>query len=323
MSPNKDDITKASKRIGLTDSQAESLWRALQEVQTSKPKFNLSAILLYIGSAIAMLSMTWFYTSTLNSSTSLLISIIYALIFFGSGGYCWYSKKLRVPGALLFSLGIVMVPLIVYSLQSQLNWWPKASPGEYKDFYYWIQSRWLPMEISTFLVACLVLYFIRFPFITVLIYTVIWFMSMDVTRLFFSENKDFFEYYSVVSIIIGALLNLLGCGLYRKNQTDLGFWSYLFGMLIFWTGLTGWNLKTELGYFTYFLINIAFLMISGFFHRKIFMFFGSLGIICYIGHLAYIFSDSLMFSYVLGAIGFSIIMLATFLMRSRKSHQIN
>ena len=57
--------------------------------------------------------------------------------------------------------------------------------------------------------------------------------------------------------------------------------------------------------------------------RKIFMFFGSLGIICYIGHLAYIFSDSLMFSYVLGTVGFSIIVLATFLMHSRKSRRIN
>lgn len=323
MTPIKQDITKASKQIGLTDFQAESLWQALQEIQTNKPKCNLSATLLYIGSTIAILSMTWFYISSLNSSTSLLISIIYALIFFITGGYCWYAKKLRVPGGLLFSLGIVMVPIIVYSLQNFLNWLPTTLPSGCTSFYCWINSNWVPMEICTLLVACLVLYFIRFPFITVLIYSTISFMFMDAIHLFDDPSNNHWVYYCAASITIGSLLNVLGFSLYRKNQKDFGFWSYLFGMFLCWIGLTAWDIQTELGYFTYFLINLAFLLLSGFFHRKIFMLFGSLGIVYYISHLAYIFADSLMFSYFLGAIGFSIIMLATFLLRSRKSRQIN
>lgn len=122
----------------------------------------------------------------------------------------------------------------------------------------------------------------------------------------------------MASITIGILLNILGFFLYRKDQKDFGFWSYLFGMLAFWSGLTSLYIETEWGYFNYFLINFSFILLSSFFHRKIFMFFGSLGIIYYIGHLTYIFSDSLMLSYVLGAIGFSIIMLAIFLMCFRK-----
>jgi hypothetical protein len=146
---------------------------------------------------------------------------------------------------------------------------------------------------------------------------------MDAIHLFADPKSDHWPYYCIASITIGTLLNVLAFALYRKDQKEFGFWSYLFGVFLCWSGLSGWNIQTEWGYFTYFLINIAFILLSSFFHRKIFMFFGSLGIIYYIGHLAYIFSDSLMFSYVLGAIGFSIIMLATFLMRSRKSHQIS
>ena len=148
-------------------------------------------------------------------------------------------------------------------------------------------------------------------------------MSMDAIHLFADPKIDHWLYYCIASITIGTLLNVLGFALCRKDQKDFGFWSYLFGVFLCWIGLTGWNIQTEWGYFTYFLINFAFILLSSLFHRKIFMFFGSLGIICYIGHLAYIFSDSLMFSYVLGAIGFSIIMLATFLMRQKKSNQIN
>ncbi|PIS02672.1 MAG: hypothetical protein COT85_01180 [Chlamydiae bacterium CG10_big_fil_rev_8_21_14_0_10_42_34] len=82
MNPIKDDITKASRQIGLTDSQADNLWQALQEIQTNRPKSGFLTALLYVGAIIAFLSMTWFYTAHLENSYSLLISIAYALIFF-------------------------------------------------------------------------------------------------------------------------------------------------------------------------------------------------------------------------------------------------
>lgn len=317
MNPSKNDITLASKRIGLTDSQADDLWQALQEIQTNKSSFLVA--LFYLGGIIAFLSMTWFYTAHLKSSYSLLISIAYALIFFCAGSFFWHTKKLKLSGGLLSSLGIVMVPLIVYSLQNILGWWPLSSPNNYVGFYYWIHGCWVPMELCTLASACLVLYFIRFPFITVLIYFTLAFMLMDTIHLFADPNSDLWSYYCIASITIGILLNVLGLVLCRKDQKDFAFWGYLFGMFLCWSGLTGWNIQNEWGYFAYFLIHLAFILASSFFHRIIFMFFGSLGMICYIGHLAYIFSDSLMFSYILAAIGFSIILLATFLIRTRKS----
>lgn len=323
MNPIKDDIAKASKQIGLTDSQADNLWQALQEIQMNKPKSGFLIALLYVGAITAFLSMSWFYTAHLKNGYFLLISIAYALIFFGTGSYFWRAKKLKIPGGVLSSLGIIMIPLIVYSMQNVMHWWPPSSSNNYTGFYHWINGDWVPMEICTLGVACLILYFIRFPFITVPIYFTLTFMSMDAIHLFADPKVDHWLYYCTASITIGSLLNILGFALCRKNQKDFGFWSFLFGMFLCWSGLTGWNIQTEWGHFTYFLINFAFILLSSFFHRKIFMSFGSLGIICYIGHLAYIFSDSLMFSYVLGAIGFSIIVLATLLMRSRKSRQIS
>lgn len=323
MNSIKDDIAKASKQIGLTDSQVDNLWQALQEIQINTPKSGFLTALLYVGAITAFLSMSWFYTAHLENNYSLLISIAYALIFFGVGAYFWQAKKLKVPGGVLSSLGIIMVPLIVYSLQNVMGWWPTSSSNTYTGFYHWINSNWVPMEICTLGVACLVLYFIRFPFITVPIYFTLSFMSMDAIHLFTDPKVDHWLYYCIASITIGALLNFLGFALCRRDQKDFGFWSYLFGVFLCWIGITGWNIQTEWGYFTYFLINLAFILLSSFFHRKIFMFFGSLGIIYYIGHLAYTFSDSLMFSYVLGAVGFSVIVLATFLMRSRKNRRIN
>lgn len=315
MSSIKEDIVKASKQIGLTDSQTDSLWHALQEIQTHKPKPNLSAALLYFGALIAFLSMTWFYTAHLKNSYSLLIATLYALTFFCTGFYFWHAKKLRIPGGLLSSLGIVMIPLIVYSLQDVMHWWPISPSNNYTGFYRWISGNWVPMEICTLAIACLVLYFIRFAFITVLIYFTLSFMCMDAIHLFTHPQSDQWRYYCIASITVGGLLNVLAFALCRKEQKDFSFWSYLFGMFLCWSGLTGWNIQTQWGYFTYFLINLIFILLSSFFHRKIFMLFGFLGVIYYIVNLVYIFSDSLIFSYVLGAIGFSIIMLAIFLTR--------
>jgi hypothetical protein len=299
---NKSEIVRAGKRIGLSEAQVEQLWCALQE--RKRPGQFFLAALLYMGALSIFLAMTWFYVANLKNGYSLLISTIYGLLFFGSGFYFWYGKKLRVSGGVLASLGIVMVPLIIYSLQSVGS---RTFTSEYSGFYRWVSGEWVWMELGTLLIACLVLYFVRFAFITVLIYGTLTFMTMD---LFHGSH------YSAVAIVIGALLNALGFVLWRKERRDFGFWSYLFGMLLCSSGLNYWNLQSEWSYLVYLLVHCGFLLVSSFFHRKIFLFFGSLGIIRYVGHLTYIFSDSLLFSYVLGGVGFVIILFASIRARS-------
>lgn len=322
MNANKNDIVEASKEIGLSDFQTESLWQALQKNQKTNPKSGFSTALLYLGTVIAFSSMTWFYTANLETGYSLLISIIYALIFFGCGSYFWFVKNLRIAGGLLSSLGVIMVPLIVYSVQSFMGWWPSPFSNTYAGFYRWLHGNWVPMEISTLAIASLVLYFIRFPFISVLIYFTVAFMSFDLIYLLTDFDAEQWRFYCSALIAIGIALNVLAFILYRKKRGDFGFWAYLLGMFWLWSGLTAWNIKTEWGYFTYFLIHLGFILTAKFFHRKIFLFFGSLGTICYISHLAYRFSDSLLFSYIMAAVGFSIILFAAFLMNAKKNRPV-
>jgi len=228
MNPDKDDIVKASNQIGLTDSQTDNLWKAFQELQINKPKSTFPTALLYLGALIAIVSMTWFYTASLKNSYALLISITYALIFFSFGLYFYRAKKLRVPGAFLSLLGIVMIPLIVYSLQNVMHWWPISSSNPYIGFYHWVHGDWVPMEICTLAVACLVLYFIRVPLITIPIYITLSFMTMDAIYLFTYPTWYNWSYYCTASIILGTLFTILGFVLCRKEQNEFGFWSYFF-----------------------------------------------------------------------------------------------
>lgn len=306
---NKKEIANAGKQIGLSDAQVEALWCALQKKNRSEGIF--STILLYLGALIIFLAMTWFYTANLTSTYSLLISTFYAILFLGSGFYFWRVKQLKIPGGVLTSLGIVMIPLILYSLQSIFGQVPFSN--DYSAFYRWISGKWVLIEIGTLLAACLVFYFIRFAFITVLIYGTLAFMTMDVVHLLAGSDRDPWGYYCIAAMSMGVLLNTLAFILYRKELKDFGFWSYLFGMLLFSSGLNCYSIEGEWEHFIYLIIHCALLFMSGFFHRKIFLFFGFLGVIRYLGHLTYIFSDSLLFSYILAGIGFAIIMFASVL----------
>lgn len=320
MNLTKEDILNASKKANLTELQVDAFWKALEEIELNKPKSNFLKALLYFGAIIAFLSMTWFYTANLENSYSLIISTLYAFIFFASGFYFWTIKKLKAPGGVLSSLGIVMIPLIVYSLQNVMHLWTEPSEHSYSGFYRWISGNWVPMEVCTLTAAFTVLHFIRFPFISALIYFILTFMCMDAIYLF--AGPGHFHYYPVASISIGSILTALGVILDKKHQKEFSFWSYLFGMFLCCAGMNTLNIETEWGHFFCFLMSALFIFVSSLCHRKIFIFFGSLGVIFYMGHLAHVFSDSFLFSYILGAIGFSIITLTAFLMRSKKKQQI-
>jgi hypothetical protein len=46
-----------------------------------------------------------------------------------------------------------------------------------------VAGSWLPMEIVTCIVSGVILYFIRFPFLTMPVAMSLWFMSMDIVPL--------------------------------------------------------------------------------------------------------------------------------------------
>jgi uncharacterized membrane protein YccC len=70
------------------------------------------------------------------------------------------------------------------------------------------------------------------------------------------------------------------------------------------------NSDSELGRFMYLCINVALIVVGAVLSRRVFAVFGGLGIASYLGYLAYrVFSDSLLFPFVLTVIGLAIIYL--------------
>jgi predicted membrane protein DUF2157 len=305
----------------ISEGQAGDLWRALERRNADRPRFDLPHVAYYLGALVVISAMTWFMTlgwERFGGGGILAISLSYAVAFAVAGGLLWRHKDLKVPGGLLVTAAVCMAPLAVYGFESTTGLWLQGMPGEYADFYDYIEGGWFPMEITTVAAGLVALRFYRFPFLTAPVAFALWFMSMDLTPLVYGSSYYEAQGYQTVSLVFGLVV-LVGAYLVdRRTEEDYAFWGYLFGMFAFWGGLTLLEGESELDWFFYGLINAGLILLSVLLQRRVFVVFGALGVFGYVGHLAWeIFEDSLLFPFVLSAAGLAIIALGILYAKNR------
>jgi hypothetical protein len=305
----------------ISEGQAGDLWRALERRNADRPRFDLPHVAYYLGALVVISAMTWFMTlgwERFGGGGILAISLSYAVAFAVAGGLLWRDKGLKVPGGLLVTAAACMAPLAVYGFESTTGLWLQGMPGEYADFYDYIEGGWFPMEITTVAAGLVALRFYRFPFLTAPVAFALWFMSMDLTPLVYGSSYYEAQDYQTVSLVFGLVV-LVGAYLVdRRTEEDYAFWGYLFGMFAFWGGLTLLEGGSELDWFFSGLINAGLILLSVLLQRRVFVVFGALGVFGYVGHLAWeIFEDSLLFPFVLSAAGLAIIALGILYAKNR------
>ena len=321
MNISKNDLEQAVSEGVLSESQATLLWERLARKQEDKPRFNGVSVAYYFGALIVISAMTWFMTAAWESFGGwgiFLIALVYGVTFALMGRYLWFKQKLSVPGGLLFTLAVCMTPLVVYGFQRATGLWPQGDPGNYENYYVWVKGSWLPIELGTVAAALITLKFVRFPFLLAPIAFTLWYMSMDLTPLLFGKTEYSWDERLWVSLIFGALM-LLGAYLIdHKTSRDYAFWLYLFGAFAFWTGLGLLTNGNALQEFFFLLVNLVFMVLSVLLQRRLLVVFGSIGVFAYLSQLAYdTFAGSILFPFVLSAIGLSIIFLGVAYQRNR------
>lgn len=313
MKLSKSDLEWASSQGLISKEQIEPLWNALEQRPTDKAKLDLSGTLYYFGALIVISAMSFFMTlgwEMFGGGGIFAIATVYICGFAMAGYYLWYKKKLKIPGGLLFTVSVCITPLAVYGLETLLGIWPMGDPGTYRDYHIWVKGSWFIMELSTILAGLIVLKYVKFPFLTAPIAFTLWYMSMDMTPLLFGQYDFSYDDRLWVSLWFGLALLILSWVIDRKTKEDYSFWGYLFGMLAFWGGLSLMDSNYELSKFIYCLINILLMFISVFLQRRVFMVFGAIGVLGYIGHLAWrVFEHSMLFPFVLSLIGIAVIVL--------------
>jgi hypothetical protein len=318
----------------INQDQADKLAVFMQDgargavAKADQPRFDLANVLWYLGTLIVMGAMGLFSTlafSLMGSPALLMTALVYATVFVVAGHHLWHRRGLTTPGGLLIAAAVSMAPLAIFSLQDMLGWWAgQAKPGNYRDFYLWIKAGFVPMEVGTILAALIALRFYRFPFILMIAAVALLFMSMDIADwLKGIEAYASFALRQKVSMVFGLILIPVAwmVDIARKDK-DYGFWLHLVGVVTFWGGLSLQSSDNELSKFIYCLINLALIGLAVFLSRRVYAVFGGIGLMVYLGHLAYkVFKDSLMFPFALSLLGLGVIGLG--LLYYRRSAAIN
>lgn len=310
MDISKPDLDRLATEGVITAEQADAIWKRLESRAAPRGRFEAAHIAYYLGAVMVIGAMTWFMSRAIEELGGLgifCVASVYAVVFIVLGALLWRRPALRIPGGLLYTMAVSMVPLIVYGLQRYTGAWPEDDPGAYAEFHRQVNGNWILMEVATILIASLMLWQVPFPFLTTPLIVALWYLSMDAPP-FVLERQLSWEERLWVSAGFGCLLILVAFLADRRTKGDFAFWGYLWGVVSFWAGLSLMHSGSELNMFIYAVINLGMIVSSVLLERLVFLIFGSLGFLGYLGHLAHsVFGDSLVFPICLSLIGVAVI----------------
>jgi hypothetical protein len=301
------DLDRAVDQGILSGPQSEALWDSLLKQYAQRPHFDMQHLFYYFGALLVMGAMGWFMNEAcqrLGGLGLMLIALGYAGAFAAAAWRLWQKPGYRVPAGLLATVAVWMTPLAVYGLEVVTGFWPQGVPGAFPDYHVYVRGSWLVMEAATVLAGLAVLHFIRFPFLTFPMALALWYMSMDLTPLLLGRQDFTWDERKVVSLGFGLVLLAVTYLVDRRTREDYAFWGYLFGVAAFWGGLSAMESASEWSKIGYCAINVGLMFVSILVQRRVFLVFGAVGVVGYLGHLAWdVFKDSLAFPFVLSAIG--------------------
>ncbi len=306
-------LDKAAQRGVIAPDQVDALWAVLSESSADTPSFRFTHILYYLGGLIAIGAMTLFMTlgwERFGGWGLLFIALSYAVAGLWLTEHFLNRLRLPIPAGIAAAFVVALTPLAIYGAQSVLGLW--AEGRIYREYPTHIDWRWTLMELGTLATGAAMLWRYRLPFLVMPVAVTLWYMSMDLTPFLFGTNDANWDLRKFVSLWFGLLMVLLAfwVDIRARREKDYPFWLYLFGALAFWCGLSMMQSDSELNKFIYLCINLLMIIVAAVLSRRVFAVFGGLGAAGYVGHLAYqVFKDSLVFPFVLTAIGLGIIYL--------------
>ncbi len=280
--------------------------------------FNLVTVAYYFGAMLMISACAWFLGDkwdSLGTVGVLVTSIVYFAIALALG--LWLRERgYRVGGGLLVTVAVCLVPLITYSIEKLLGFWPDVDPGSYDEYYTHIRGGWIVIELVTMAAALVALLYVRIGFLTAPLAFSLWYFSMDAAAWILGRDSLHGNEAAWVSVGVGAVTIAAGYIIDRTihrpgepRTEDFAFWCYLFGLMAFWGGFTSMNSDSEINKFLYLLLNIGLVALALFLKRSVFLVFGAMGVFGYIGHLAYrVFEDSFLFPFVLAIVGLAMIL---------------
>jgi hypothetical protein len=303
---DRNDLEWAAGEGLISQPQVGQLWDALLKRHAERPQFDLAHLFWYAGAVLVLIAMAWFGAemgTRFGAPAVLATSVAYSAAFLFGGARLWFGQNLKVPGGLLVTLAVTMVPVAVGSLAESLGY-PLTTYLTNSGFQF-------TLEAVTIVSALAALRFFKFPFLTAPIAAALWLMSLTAVDFLFSGSGSFFGHWNqqlTVTMLFGIAITFIGLLVDGKREGDYSFWLYLFGVSAFWFSLTFLDSGSEMGKLIYFLINTGLMFASVLLSRRVFLVYGSIGVLYYLGHLSYtLFAGSILFPFALTLFGVGVI----------------
>lgn len=337
------DLTEAARDGVITESQAQALWQrwhyrvqphsAAQREQgyglkpvAAGPGFSFVNVLYYFGGLLAIGAMSLFMTlgfQQMGPMALLLLGVAYLWAALKVADH-FKSRGLMVPAGLLATLAVFLVPLIVWSGQHLMGWWPPGGSDSLASYHMRIDWRWLTLELATLAAGVVMLWRYRLPFMVMPLALTLWYLSMDVANMLLLDHRWEWEFMRDMSLVFG--IGTVAVALWvdvrtRLSQSaewrqDFAFWLYIFGTTMFWCGLSLNDSGSELAKLGYCALNVALVLLGAAIGRRVFTVYGAFGVLLYLGHLSHqVFQDSFMFPFALTVLGLGLVALGVWWQR--------
>jgi hypothetical protein len=311
----------------IDERTAESIRAYTNQSYADRPRFDVTHIGYYFGALIVMLAFAWFIFEGYDrygGTALLMIAPSYALLFILAGGWLWKRPGLKIPGGLLYTLAVCMVPIAVYGFQESMGWFPIGNVREIADeaakldFLKQQQFCGIWIAASAFLAGMLAIVLRRFSYLAVpTVVGFVWTWLHIVMVMSGGQPSDWTM--STHLMLSGLFVLVVGFMVDRRTQEDFAFWVYLLGAGHFWIGLTSFPEDDELAWVAYVFVNLLMMVASILLQRRMFLAFGALGVFIYLGHLGFeVFQNSLIFPFVLSFIGLAIMGVAVWYQKHRQ-----
>lgn len=266
-------------------------------------------LLYFFGGCIAIGAMFFFLEATLPLFNHWqFVSIIFLYMLAGLAiAHIFYKLEMDTPASLVFIFVILITPIAVYSLFSTLGYW--ELPQKYNNNYYMLKSYHShELELATLIMAGVLFYFYRYPFILMPICLVLFIFTID--------NGYSEKLYGALMMSLGITIDI-----YHKKKIDFAFWLYFFGVGAFWLSIYSEHFSNEYIWFGFLLMNIIFILGGVVFSRTLFLIYGTIGFVGYVTHLGFdVFAKSVGFPFILSLIGLGLIIIGV-IVKKNKNHR--
>lgn len=285
--------------------------------ESSAARFN-AALLYYLGGLLALgaaVAFAGLAVNALGMGALLWFAALYGLCAVGVAQWC-AQRGLAFPAALFSLLAIAMAAAATFAVQALYGQWDgglKAASA--------MDMRWLVIEAAALAVSLGLLYWLRQPFLLLPSAFGVWLLGMDLIPMLV-QGADVLAAFGLHSpeevrkaytLISGVLLVMFG--LYidlnrRPLDQRFAFWAYFGGLLAFCTAVPLLLSNHLTGKLLYLVVHLGLVMIGALLVRRVFEFFGALGIALVLGDLAWqIFREGMAVVSALTLLGLTLIAL--------------